>query len=56
MPVEILELIIRAEVQSNHAEGGASASGDTNASADSALSQLDVVEQVHEILKRKKER
>lgn len=56
MPVEILELIIRAEVPDSNTSYGAAASQNGAASAESTLSQSDVVEQIHEILKRKKER
>lgn len=55
MPVEIRELVIRAEVNPQQG-GGASAQGDDAASSDREQLVRDCVEQVMELIRQKEER
>jgi hypothetical protein len=55
MPVEIRELIIRAEVAPQQGGGGASGTGDTAVSDREQLIR-DCVEQVMELIRQKEER
>ncbi len=56
MPVEILELIVRAEITENAQSAEAPAERGENDEAPAALSAVEIAEQISEILKRKKER
>ena len=57
MPVEILELIIRAEIQEDQPASQTSTDQqDRDTNETGSPSMVEVAEQVREILKRKKER
>lgn len=56
MPVEILELIVRAEVQDTPQSGDIQAGPDESTPAATPSSADDMAEQISEIFKRKKER
>lgn len=56
MPVEIVELIVRAEVQDAPQSGDPQAGADESAPAAAPCSADDMAEQISEIFKRKKER
>ena len=58
MPVEILELVVRANVQESTVSSGSSASGDTQQSTNTQAQAIvqQCVEQVLEILRNREER
>lgn len=56
MPVEILELIVRAEIQDDQPAADGGNEQETAEATAAGPSMMEVAEQVREIIKRKKER